>query len=292
MMGNFMDRIPRVSMVMPVFNGASYLAAALDSILAQDFQDFELICLNDGSNDGTQAILADYATRDRRIIHQDNLANIGLPATLNRGFAMAKGDYHSWTSHDNLLRPEMLSALVDVLDADPRVGVAYAGYSVINSDGQILRYHPPQPAEERWFGNPVGAAFLYRQAVTDALGGYDESLFGAEDYDFWLRAARAFKLAPIDRDLYLYRRHDASLTTQKSMQIKDLVAQVVVRELNAVPDGNLRSKALLNLVLTDNAKFRTVLIGKAFAASPSSVLLKLPTLFYHLAKITLSPLRA
>ncbi len=287
-----MDRTPRVSMVMPVFNGARYLAAALDSVLAQDFQDFELICLNDGSNDATPQILADYAVKDPRIVYRDNPENIGLPATLNAGFALATGEYHSWTSHDNLLRTDMLSTLVEVLDTDTSVGVAYAGYSVIDGDGAILRYHPPRPAEERWFGNPVGAAFLYRREVTTALGGYDERLFGAEDYDFWLRAARRFKLQPIDRDLYLYRRHDASLTNQKSMQIKDLVEQVVLRELADVPEMKLRAEALLNLVLTDNVKFRARLVGRAIKASPMTAMIKLPALGYHFAKVTLAPFRA
>ncbi len=287
-----MDRTPRVSMVMPVFNGAQYLRAALDSVLAQDFRDFELICLNDGSRDVTPDILAEYAARDARIVYRDNPRNIGLPASLNAGFAMARGEYHSWTSHDNLLRHDMLSMLVALLDADIALGVVYAGYSVIDSDGAILRYQPPRPAEDRWFGNPVGAAFLYRREVTEALGGYDESLFGAEDYDFWLRAARQFKLQPVDRDLYLYRRHDASLTNQKSMQIKDLVAKVILRELQNEADGQLRAAALLNLVLTDNAKFRGGLVGKAFAANPKAALAKLPALGYHLARIASSPLRS
>lgn len=287
-----MDRSPRVSMVMPVFNGALYLGAALDSVLAQDFADFELICLNDGSKDATSDILADYAAKDHRIIYRDNPCNIGLPATLNTGFGIARGDYHSWTSHDNLLRADMLSTLVAVLDADASIGVAYAGYSVIDRHGEILRYQPPRPADQRWFGNPVGAAFLYRREVTKALGGYDESLFGAEDYDFWLRAARTFKMQLIDRDLYLYRRHDASLTDQKSRQIKDLVSKVIVRELNDEPDRKLRANALLNLVLTDHAKFRTELVVKAFTASPTTAATRLPSLFYQLAKVLVLPLRS
>lgn len=286
-----MDRLPRVSMIMPVYNGARYLAAALDSVLAQEFEDFELICLNDGSTDATPDILADYAAKDHRIVYRDNPCNIGLPATLNRGFEMSRGEYHSWTSHDNVLRRDMLSTLVHALDADKTIGVVYAGYSVIDGKGGILRYQPPRPAEERWFGNPVGAAFLYRRKVTDALGGYDESLFGAEDYDFWLRAARTFKFQPVDRDVYFYRRHDASLTNQKSMQIKDLVANVILRELDDVSDDKLRAKALLNLVLTDNGKFRAGLVGKAFTASPAIVITKLPALCYQLAKVALSPLR-
>lgn len=286
-----MDRLPRVSMIMPVYNGERYLAAALDSVLAQEFKDFELICLNDGSTDATPDILADYAAKDRRITYRDNASNIGLPATLNAGFAIAKGEYHSWTSHDNLLRRDMLSTLVGVLDADKTIGVVYAGYSVIDGKGEILRYQPPRPAEERWFGNPIGAAFLYRREVTEVLRGYNESLFGAEDYDFWLRAARVFEFQSVDRDVYLYRRHDASLTNQKSMQIKDLVANVILRELDDVSDGKLRAKALLNLVLTDNAKFRAGLAGKAFTASPAIVITKLPALCYQLVKVALSPLR-
>jgi glycosyltransferase involved in cell wall biosynthesis len=286
-----MDHTPRISIVMPVYNGESYLAAAIDSVLAQDFRDFELICLNDGSHDATPDILADYASRDNRIIYRDNPRNLGLPATLNAGFSIARGDYHSWTSDDNLLRPDMLSTLAIVLDADASVGIAYGGYSVIDSNGEILRYQPPRSVDDRWFGNPVGAAFLYRREVTAALGGYDESLFGAEDYDFWLRAARQFKMQSVDQDLYLYRRHDASLTNQKSMQIKDLVAKVVVRELQDVADKKLQADALINLVLSDHTKFRLGLFGKAFAASPAAALSKLPALGVHLARILASPMR-
>lgn len=287
-----MDSTPRVSMVMPVFNGANYLAAALDSILAQDYCDFELICVDDCSQDSTPEILADYAQRDGRIVHRHNTTNVGLPATLNTGFRLARGIYHSWTSHDNLLRPDMLSTLVKILDADASVGVAYAGYSVIDSDGAILRYQSPRSADERWFGNPVGAAFLYRREVTEALGGYDESLFGAEDYDFWLRAARQFSFQPVDKDLYLYRRHDASLTSQKSKQIKDLVENVVLRELDYVTDPRLRSQALINLVLEDGAKFRAGLITRAISSHPTSVFKQAPTLAYHLARVLAAPLRA
>ena len=279
-------------MVMPVFNGANYLAVALNSILAQDYCDFELICVDDGSQDSTPEILADYARRDGRIVHRHHTTNVGLPATLNAGFRLARGIYHSWTSHDNLLRPDMLSTLVKILDADASVGVAYAGYSVIDSDGAILRYQSPRSADERWFGNPVGAAFLYRREVTEALGGYDESLFGAEDYDFWLRAARQFRLQPVDKDLYLYRRHDASLTSQKSRQIKDLVAKVVLRELDLVADRPLRAQALINLVLADGTQFRTSLVSRALNSHPASVLKHSPALAYHLAKVLAAPLRA
>ena len=108
---------PRVSMVMPVHNGARWLAEAIESVLTQDFGDFELILVDDASRDASPAIMADAAARDPRVrlLHLDT--NVGLPAALNHGFAAARSELHSWTSDDNLLRPTMLARLVAALDA-------------------------------------------------------------------------------------------------------------------------------------------------------------------------------
>jgi glycosyltransferase involved in cell wall biosynthesis len=287
-----MSQSPRVSMIMPVYNGARFLVDAIESVLAQDFDDFELICVNDGSVDATPQILADFALRDSRIIHADNPQNLGLPATLNRGFAQARGLYLSWTSHDNLLRPDMLSTLVAALDAEPSVAVAYGGYSIIDEDGRVQRYQPPRGVGERFFCNPVGAAFLYRAEVDRVLGGYDEKLFGAEDYDFWLRAARRFVMLPVDRDLYLYRRHDASITDRRSRAIKDMVAMLVQRELADISDQKLKARALLNLLLADHARFRPALLREALRADAATTIAAAPKLAYHLARVALASLRS
>jgi glycosyltransferase involved in cell wall biosynthesis len=276
---------PRVSVVLPIYNGARYLDAAIASVLAQDFSDFELICVDDGSSDATPAIIARHAAADPRVRHLTNSPNRGLPATLNRGFAEARGELHSWTSHDNLLRPTMLSTLVAALDARPDADIAYAGYEVIDADGAPIRYVGPQPVERRWFGNPVGAAFLYRRAVTDSLGGYDETLFGAEDYDFWLRAARRFAFVAVDADLYQYRRHGDSLTDVRAAEIKDKVAALITRELAAVDDPAIRAEALLRLVLDDRAQWRGALLKQAWAANSSTVLAATPALARHAARV-------
>jgi glycosyltransferase involved in cell wall biosynthesis len=282
---------PRVSMVMPVYNGARYLGAALQSVLAQTFADFELICIDDGSQDETAAILARHAAADTRVRHLTNVRNIGLPATLNRGFGEARGAYHSWTSHDNLLRPDMLSVLVGALDRDAGADIVYGAYTVIDADGVVLRRVDPKPPEQRWFGNVVGAAFLYRAAVTQALGGYDEALFGAEDYDFWLRAARQFTLRPVMQDLYLYRRHEASLTDQRMAAIKAMVASVVQRELALTGDPKLSARALLKLVLDDGRQLRTGLLLKAASADAGITIAALPALAKHGARILWNRLR-
>ncbi len=278
-------RAPRVTIVMPVYNGARYLDAALGSVRNQSFDDFELICVDDGSGDGTAGIMARHAAADPRIRHLTNASNIGLPATLNRGFDAACGAYHGWTSHDNLMRPEMLAVLVGELDAHPDADIVYGGYTVIDEAGVAIRSVDARSADQRWFGNPVGAAFLYRAQVTEALGGYDEALFGAEDYDFWLRAARQFTLRPVMRDLYLYRRHQGSLSDRRSAAIKDMVAGLVTRELALTDDPRLTAKALLRLVFDDRRRLRTGLLRQAAMAHPPAVIAATPKLAKHVARI-------
>lgn len=276
--------IPRVSVILPVYNGAAYLASAIESVLAQDFEDFELICIDDGSRDQSGAIIRDYAQRDARIRECPNSVNIGLPATLNRGTALARANLHSWTSHDNLMRPRMLSQLVAALDGAPDAAVAYAGYTVIDSEGAPIRYQAPRPMKDRLLGNPVGAAFLYRSEVPSELGGYDETLFGAEDYDFWLRAARQFGFVSVDQDLYLYRRHAASLTDQRAIRIRAMVNQLIDREIAYEPDRARRAEILLQLVFRNHDGFDARMAWRAGELHAVSVLRAAPALAWHAAR--------
>ena len=122
---------PRVSMVLPVHNGARWLADAIASVLAQDFRDFELILVDDASRDASPAIMADAAAGDPRVTYLRLDKNVGLPAALNHGFSAARGEMHSWTSDDNLLRPQMLSRLVATLDAQPEADIVHADFALI-----------------------------------------------------------------------------------------------------------------------------------------------------------------
>ncbi|MBX9728350.1 MAG: glycosyltransferase [Sphingopyxis sp.] len=276
--------VPRVSVILPVYNGADYLVSAIESVLTQDFRDFELICIDDGSRDESGAIIRDFAQRDARVRDCPNPGNIGLPATLNRGTTLARAPLHSWTSHDNLMRSMMLGRLVAALDAAPDAAVAYAGYTVIDNEGALMRYQAPRPVEDRLLGNPVGAAFLYRSEVPAQLGGYDEDLFGAEDYDFWLRAARRFGFVRVDEDLYLYRRHAASLTDQRTIRIRAMVSELIEREIAFEPDRARRAEVLLHLVFGNHDKFDARMAWRAAEQHAASVLRAAPALTWHAAR--------
>lgn len=269
---------PRVSMVMPVHNGARWLADAIDSVLAQDFTDFELILVDDASRDASPAIMDEAAARDPRVRLFRLDANVGLPAALNHGFAAARGELHSWTSDDNLLRPQMLTRLVAALDAQPDAHIVHADFTLIDEEGVELGRSRVGPVERLLYGNNVGACFLYREGVTKALGGYDTELFGVEDYDFWLRAALRFQFVALHEDLYIYRKHGGSLTSQRAGQIQALTAEIVERALPDTLPARSRSEILLGLALRSSRSWRLDLVGRAFQADPRYVAMQLAAL--------------
>lgn len=269
---------PRVSMVMPVHNGARWLSDAIASVLAQDYADFELILVDDASSDESPAIMADAAARDTRVRLVRLDTNIGLPAALNTGFAAARGELHSWTSDDNLLRPQMLRRLVETLDARPDADIVHADFTLIDENGAETGRSRVGPIDRLLFGNNIGACFLYRARVTEALGGYDVGLFGVEDYDFWLRAAQRFSFVTLNENLYLYRKHGGSLTSQRGDQIQDLTARIVERSLPDTLSPRRRSEILLGLVLRSHWRWRGDLVRRAFRADPWHVAARAPTL--------------
>ena len=269
---------PRVSMVMPVHNGARWLAEAIESVLTQDFGDFELILVDDASRDASPAIMADAAARDPRVrlLHLDT--NVGLPAALNHGFAAARSELHSWTSDDNLLRPTMLARLVAALDARPDADIVHADFLLIDDAGNQIGRTRVGPVDRLLHGNNIGACFLYRARVTEALGGYDTGLFGVEDYDFWLRAARQFTFVTLHEDLYLYRKHGGSLTSRRAEHIQALTAEIVERALPDALPVRSRSEILLGLALRSQHRWRFDLVRRAFRADPAHVAAQLPAI--------------
>lgn len=129
---------PTVSIGMPVYNGDNFLADALDSILNQTFTDFEVIISDNGSTDGTQAICERYAAKDTRISYVRHEANVGAARNFNHTFSLAKGRYFKWAAHDDLMAPSFLGHLVDILDENPTVVLAYTRALLINDDGEVV----------------------------------------------------------------------------------------------------------------------------------------------------------
>ncbi len=211
--------MPKISVILPVYNGEKYLKDAIESILNQTFQDFELIIINDCSQDSSEDIARYYTLLDSRVFYYRNDTNLKLPKSLNMGFSKARGHYWTWTSCDNIYLPDALKELNKALDADDEVSLVYSSIRIIDERGEKKEIINAGPPNYLIFRNVVGACFLYRRSIAEKVGSYDDSLFLCEDYEYWLRIASHSKIHPIMECLYEYRRHSNSLSHQNEKEI-------------------------------------------------------------------------
>jgi len=135
-------RQPRVSVGLPVHNGESYLAEALDSLLAQTFTNFEIVISDNASTDATAEICIEYAEKDPRVRYFRNAENLGLAPNFNRTFELAHGEYFRWHAHDDVCEPTLLEQCVAALEANPAAAMVYPAVSVIDETGAPLAERP------------------------------------------------------------------------------------------------------------------------------------------------------
>lgn len=225
--------MPKVSIVLPTFNGSKYIAESLNSIINQTFTDWELIIINDCSTDNTPDIINDFSSKDKRIKVFTNKINLKLPRSLNEGFKHASGMYYTWTSDDNRYKANALEEMTKLLDCNPDIGLLYCNTDIINENGDIIEQGDLPSPEQLINQNVIGACFMYRADIGEKIGGYESDFFLAEDYEYWLRFFFNFKIYKHDHNLYEYRLHSKSLTAaSKGRQILIQRARVKHKYLN------------------------------------------------------------
>lgn len=225
-----MDKL--VSIVLPVYNGEKYLAQSIESVLNQTYKDFELIIVNDCSTDSSEDIILRYKALDNRIIYIKNDVNSKLPQSLNNGFAVAQGEYLTWTSDDNKFHENAIEIMVQNIKKEPNVGLVYCDYNVIDENGcfqQVIKAGDPQYLI---YHNIIGACFLYKKTVADHIGKYDTSLFLVEDYEYWLRISQYYDIVPIHTVLYDYRFHNGNLTALRKQEISVALGKLMWKYLS------------------------------------------------------------
>lgn len=243
-----MPKAPKVSIVLPVWNGERYLSYALDSILAQTFTDFECLIVNDCSSDSSPYIAESYAARDKRFHVLHNEKNLRLPASLNRGFSAASGEYYTWTSDDNVLHADFLEVMLAEMLKN-NADLVYSDYNAIDEHGSLIKIAITGPSENLIFDNSIGASFLYKKRVHKDISGFNEQLFLFEDYDFWVRAyLHGFKFYHSSQVVYDYRIHNQSLSATRS--IPDSFVWYRYAMLNKFKNvsKNAKSRAYTNLI--------------------------------------------
>jgi glycosyltransferase involved in cell wall biosynthesis len=210
---------PLISVVMAVYNNASYLDQSIQSILRQTYSNFEFIIIDDGSTDETHDILQSY--KDPRIILVTNNKNLGLAKSLNHGLELAKGDLIARQDADDVSHPERFEAQAEYLDLHPNVGVVAASVQWIDGLGDVLKVWPigdenAAIQEKLLYTCPIihGSTML-RHKCLEEVGGYDDSLSTAQDYDLWLRISERWEIVCLPEILYEYRWHDRMVSNTK-----------------------------------------------------------------------------
>lgn len=133
--------VPQISVGMPVYNGEKYLAAAIESVLAQTQGDFELLIADNASVDGTEAICRDHARRDRRIVYMRNPVNVGAAGNYNLLFQRSQAEYFRWFNADDLSSPRLHELCLRALKEHPAAAMAYGKTDIIDAEGQLIEHY-------------------------------------------------------------------------------------------------------------------------------------------------------
>lgn len=215
-------RLPRVSVLVPVYNGQAYLAEALDSALAQSYRSFEVIVVDDGSTDASGSIARMYAYRSNGRVKLVRQANAGLPAARNAAIAAAQGEFFALLDADDVWLPNHLAHAVAALDADPTVGLVHANIERMDAQGRSLgvplRFWNLQSdaysAVALRHEHVSCPTAVFRRACVDDVGAFDTRFtgLGCEDRDLWLRIAEGWRLRYLDQVSARYRIHGRNMS--------------------------------------------------------------------------------
>ncbi|MCR5356577.1 MAG: glycosyltransferase [Lachnospiraceae bacterium] len=255
----------KISIVLPVYNGAVRVNKSIESIISQSYKNWELIIVNDCSTDNTSSIIREYTARDTRIKVIDNPTNQKLPRSLNIGFEQAAGDYLTWTSDDNRYHSDALYVMADVLDNNPEIDLVYSDYNVVDIDGNFIREEIKESPDSIRFGSIVGACFLYRNSLAEKAGIYNADLFLAEDYEFFLRCYMHGSFYHLNKILYDYGMHDNSLTStryhdilRQTYKVMDMHFDYLYSSCNTINEKHRLFFSMLFCISDDSKKRATL----------------------------------
>lgn len=215
---------------MSVYNGAQYLEQAITSVLNQTFQAFEMLVVDDQSDDTTPDILNAFASADPRVKVLKAPIRQGLTLNLNLALKHAQGDYIARMDSDDISCPERFEKQADFLKAHPHISVVGSFFDKIDALGQTISTQDSLPGDDQtirqWLRsgeNPLcHGAVLMRKSLLENLNGYREVFRTTQDFDLWLRIPEEVHMANLPWVLYQHRRHDQSVSRQKFLQQKQM----------------------------------------------------------------------
>lgn len=248
---------PLISVVLPVFNGEKTIFETVQSILNQTFDNWELIIINDGSQDSTLDIIQKFESAEPRL-RIFSYPNAGLAASRNRGIALSLGEYISFIDADDLWTSNKLKSQLTALQDNPKAFVAYSWTDYIDADGKFVKSgrHTTDTGDVyqklllcNFLEN--GSNPLVRKEVFAIVGGFDESLSAAEDWDMWLRLAARYEFVVVPEVQILYRLSMNSMSANLKRQERTCLT--VINKAFSTPRaeslGHLKKYTISNIYI-------------------------------------------
>lgn len=218
---------PLVSIIMPIYNTAAYLAESVESILNQTYPVWELFLINDGSTDGSDVVARQFLA-DPRITYLEH-ENSRAAFTRNRGFKVCRGEFIAFLDSDDIWHSEKLEKQLRMFAEHPEAGVVYAQRDVVDSEGKPMangyrpQLHSGFVLNELYVDSFICmSSAMMRRKVVDEVGVFDETCRVSEDWDFWLRVACRFTFQHSDELLVKYRIHGTQVSRSLDVRIKEV----------------------------------------------------------------------
>jgi glycosyltransferase involved in cell wall biosynthesis len=220
---------PKVSVCIPIYNGSTYIAEAIESVLSQTYNDFRLIVCDNCSTDNTEEIVRSF--RDPRLTYVRNSKNLGLVGNSNRCLDLSDGEYVCILHHDDVMMPNNIECKVRLLDEHPEVGFVHSNIILIDPQGEVIAWNIWNEDSRRDYIEvgltgfhrflaylPFGSnifigAVLARRACYERLGGFNPELPHCSDNEMWMRMLLFYDVACIGTPLVKYRVHPTSASS-------------------------------------------------------------------------------
>lgn len=238
--------MPRVTVLMCSYQSERFVNEAIASVVAQDFDDWELVVVDDGSTDSTSSILSRWAEREPRIVLVTHAINRGTAQASNRGLAIARGEYVARLDADDVWLPGHLREQVRLLDRNPDVMLVSSAYEVIDwrgrRVGKIMRAAPSAVTQYLLhFSNYIGgnSQVMFRRDAVCALGGYDTAFDLCQDYDLWTRLMRAGQFVVTRTIGMRYRLHGRQASVLRRAQQRKNILRVARRMMSELLDRDV-----------------------------------------------------
>ncbi|MHC1716407.1 MAG: glycosyltransferase family 2 protein [Candidatus Dojkabacteria bacterium] len=239
------DIAPQISIVMPVYNVEEYIKEAIESILNQTFNNWELIIIDDGSTDRTKKILKPYVKSDLRIRYIRKEKNVGITKNLNYAISLAKADLIARMDGDDISSVTRLDIQYEYMKENPKCVLAGTWAEMIDEKGVVLQ-QIKYPIQD-WYLRAkmllgdyfIHGSVIFRKEIILNSGGYPLEYKFCEDYALWSKVMKYGKIANIPRILYKWRLHDITLQTEKLKIQKDntaLIQEKMCKDIKYFPE--------------------------------------------------------